>query len=433
MLERLGILDFGLPAPDGDDVLDLMDAEVLAEPPEPPAPAAPADGAREIAAIVRRIEAFRRTRQAATRQFETSASSLEAAPHLPMRELASEAPAPTQIRFATSVQGRFVGADAPYAPMLAGLPLGREDRFAAARCDARTARSASQRRPIRSGRISIDGGSAVSGAWRIDATPRFASEGGRFLGYSGVLRRPAAEPVAAEAPADRLGQLLHELKTPVNAIQGFAELIQQQIFGPTPHRYRGLAASIAADSASVLAGFDDIDRLVRLETGRGGDLSGQSDITAVLERLLGQLKAGAAARNVTFAFEAAGPAIVALAEGELERTLWRVLALLASEALPGEVLSLDLAARHDAIELGFTLPAAMAARDDAALFSVEPEDGMPPAYGLLGGGFALRLAHAEAKTIGGGLFREGARLVLRLPGLTVPADANSPKPMAHTR
>ena len=175
-----------------------------------------------------------------------------------------EVPAISAIRFASDARGRIVTADAPFAAMLAGFVLGQTAALAPARADARTTRALRQRRPVHRGRIELAGAAAIAGAWRIDAAPRFASQGGRFLGYRGVLRRPSTDSAAeADSAADRLRQLLHELRTPVNAIQGFAELIQQQLFGPTPHQYRSLAASIAADSAAVLAGFEEIDRLVR--------------------------------------------------------------------------------------------------------------------------------------------------------------------------
>ena len=416
VLARLGVFDLGLPTPDASNAVAP--------------PSAPSEGAEGIAAIVRRIEAFRRRRQAGTRQFdEARAGSGEAAPWLPLGEFASEAvPAPLAIRFVSGADGRIVAADAPFAAMLAGMPLAAADPLAPARCDARTARALLRRGPVREGRLEIDGAAAIAGAWRIDAAPRFAAHGGRFLGYRGILRRPATAPQAVpDTVADRLRQLLHELRTPVNAIQGFAELIQQQLFGPTPHQYRSLAAGIAADSAAVLAGFEEIDRLVRLETGRAEDVSGHCDLTRVLERLLAQLQPGMGARGASFAFEAAGDAPVAMADVEAERMLWRVLALLATEARTGETLTLELVAQRNGVMLVIALPQALAAREDAALFSVVPAaDPGAPALGLLGGGFALRLARAEANAARGSLERDGARLVLRLPGLTPFTDAHSP-------
>ena len=423
VLTRLGIGDMGLPAPANESadetaaepVLDLLES------------AADTQG---IAAIVRRIEAFRRSREAGTRQFGDGGTSLDRAdPLLPLSDEPHpfSPPTPPSIRFAAAADGRIAWAEASFAAMLAGLPLAANDPLAPARADAATTRAIRERRPVNGGRLDIDGAPAVAGAWRIDAAPRFETPSGRFLGYRGVLRRPAA-PVAepADTPADRLRQLLHELRTPVNAIQGFAELIQQQLFGPTPHQYRSLAAGIAADSAAVLAGFEEIDRLVKFETGRGEALVGTSDLIAVLTRLLAHLAPAIAPREVSFGFDATDRAPVAMAGEELERTLWRLLATLAAAALPGEELTLDLAAEATGVALALALPQSLQERDDAALFAVEPAADGASALGLLGGGFALRLARAEARAAGGGLVRDGARLVLHLPGLTPAAQAHSP-------
>ena len=424
VLVRLGIVEIGLPAPAGGDA--VYELTTIAPPLPDPAP----DATDGIGAIVRRIEAFRRSRKAGTVQFgEATAFSDQGDLRLPLSEEDREPPLPaiSAIRFASDARGQIVTADAPFAATLAGFILGQSAALAPARADAATTRALRQRRPVHGGRIDLAGATAIAGAWRIDAAPRFAAQGGRFLGYQGVLRRPSTPAAEADSVADRLRQLLHELRTPVNAIQGFAELIQQQLFGPTPHQYRSLAASIAADSAAVLAGFEEIDRLVRFETGRGDEIGGQCDLAQVIARLLAQLEPGLAGREVRFGFDGSGPAPVRMAASEAERMLWRVLALLAAAALPGETLALELAADREGIGLVVELPEALAAREDSALFAVQPlDDGAARPLGFLGGGFALRLARAEACAAGGTLVRDGARLILRLPGLTPSADANSP-------
>ena len=430
VLGRLGIIELGLPAPDGEafaaSEAGSLPPLLLTEPIEPPP--TPSDG---IGAIVRRIEAFRRSRKAGTLQFgETAPFSAEGDLRLPLSDDDSDgtAPAIAAIHFLSDTRGGIASADAPFGAMLAGFVLGQSAAHAPARSDAATTRALRQRRPVHAGRLELAGAAAIAGAWQIDAAPRFAASGGRFLGYRGVLRRPdASQAQAPESVADRLRQLLHELRTPVNAIQGFAELIQQQLFGPTPHQYRSLAASIASDSAGVLAGFEEIDRLVKFETGHGDAVAGQCDLAQVVERLLGQLGPALSARNVRLTFDGTGPAPVRMAAGEAERTLWRVLGLIASAALPGDVLVLELAANRDGIELAAELPAALAGQDERALFAVHPAtDGSSGALGFLGGGFALRLARAEAAATGGSLHRDGSRLILRLPGLTPLADAHSP-------
>lgn len=425
VLGRLGIIEVGLPAPGVET--SALALETVATDVAEPLPATP-DG---IGAIVRRIEAFRRSRQAGTLQFgETANVTGQGDLRLPLsdEDTSPEPPAATAIRFASDDRGRVISADAPYGAMLAGFTLGHGDALSPARADAVTVRALRQRRPVHGGRLDLAGAPAVAGPWRIDAVPRFSANAGRFLGHQGILRRPDTDVAgAAETVADRLRQLLHELRTPVNAIQGFAELIQQQLFGPTPHQYRSLAASIAADSAAVLAGFEEIDRLVKFETGRDDPIEGQSDFAAVLERVRAQLAPALSARNVRLSLDHGGPAPVRMAASEAERTLWRVLALLASAATPGEELALELAATREGITLAAQLPAALAAQDDRALFAIHPTtDGGAGSLGFLGGGFALRLARAEMAAVGGALLREGSRLILRLPGLTPVADANSP-------
>ena len=431
VLGRLGIIEVGLPAPvhpvRSAPPLELVLSDIAEAEPEPASP----DG---IGAIVRRIEAFRRSRQAGTLQFGATGKgehggSDQGDLRLPFSDDDADQaePAATAIGFTSDARGIVVSADAPFGAMLGGFALGHASALAPMRSDAATTRALRQRRPVQGGRLELAGAGAIAGAWQIDAVPRFAASGGRFLGYQGLLRRPhAAQANDTESIADRLRQLLHELRTPVNAIQGFAELIQQQLFGPTPHQYRSLAASIAADSAAVLAGFEEIDRLVRFETGRGDDVTGQCDLAQVVERLVAQLAPTLAERNVRLTFDSFGPAPVEMAAGEAERTVWRVLALLGSVAQPGETLALDLAANRDGIGLGADLPAALAAQDDRSLFAVRPAGVATTAsLGFLGGGFALRLARAEAVATGGSLHREGSRLVLRLPGLTALADTNS--------
>ena len=444
MLARFGIGDLGLPSPGRDasanagDVLDLAVfasskdySEALADG-LIGAPAAQDDGPHPhegIGAIVRRIEAFRRNRQAGTRQFGEEAGDSSADPRLPLRDPVHDehaAPAPT-MRFASDARGWFAWADDRFAAAMVGLPLGANDALAAARCDKASARAIRQRRPVRQGRIEIDGAPLVAGVWRIDAAPQFDPAGGRFSGYRGVLRRPSQTDVRADDPADRLRQLLHELRTPINAIQGFAELIQQQLFGPTPHQYRSLAASIAADSAAILAGFEEIDLLVQLETGRGEQAeqsdvaTATTDLAALVERLIGQIAPSLAPRDVRFDFESGGQAPVAVIEGRVERLVWRLFASLATSASPGERIVVELTAAGESVELGVALPAALAGNEVAALFKVMPADGGSAlALGLLGGGFALRLARAEARAAGGSLDLDHGRLRLRLPGI-IPA------------
>ena len=375
--------------------------------PEPaPEPAAEITG---IGAIVQRIEAFRKAREE-TGPVRLGAKASAMAPRLPLGE---EAPSPlTHFDFATDSAGCIVWAEGRFAPMLVGMALGSQDGLAA---------PIARHQPIRAATLTLAGAEAIAGAWQIDAAPRFDPVGGRFAGHIGRARR-FAEVAAAPSPAgesDRLRQMLHELRTPVNAIQGFAEIIQQQLFGHTPHEYRALAAAIAADAAHMLAGFEELERYARLDTGAMVPTAGASDLAACLAATIAQLTPHTAPRKAGFVLEHVGERsahMVALAPSETERLCWRLLATLAAHMAPGEVLPLFVSRETCAEELVLRLPEALAALDDEALFhAAASAQRAAPSAGMFGTGFALRLVATEADAAGGTLRRKDEWLCLSLP------------------
>lgn len=436
LLERLGVTDRGLPPAATSPVATLS---VVDSPPVPPpleaATAAVADESPDesidgIGAIVRRIEQFRRTRQ---QQEEDSASG--EAPRLPLGDTEDRRHRPLELfDFATDVEGQIVWSDPAAAAMVVGFRLPTRDADSPAQAGAALVSAFRQLQPIRGERLELNGAPAITGVWEVDAAPRFDQPGGRFAGYCGRMRRPAAGgapasgAAGANGGADRMRQLLHELRTPVNAIQGFAEVIQQQLFSPTPHEYRALAAAVASDSARILAGFDELERLVKLDAGAVEIEAGSCDLAAVLATTIAQLEPYCEKRGGGLFLEAspeAGPAHVAMARSEAERLAWRLLATLAGAAAPGEAVRLKLrAARDGAVRLTLHLPTALAARDDEALFHATAAVTAPQALsaGMFGTGFALRLAAAEARAAGGALERRESKLRLSLPQAAAAAE-----------
>jgi signal transduction histidine kinase len=218
-----------------------------------------------------------------------------------------------------------------------------------------------QHQPFRALALTLDGAQTVAGQWQVDGVPRFDSVSGRFVGHIGRMRRAAPDIAAqTDGEGDRLRQVLHELRTPVNAIQGFAEIIQQQLFGPTPHEYRALAASVAADSARMLAGFEELERFARLDSGAMELASGSSDLAECVAATLARLGPQAQTRGVMLAMQGPAHMPIALPVVEAERLIWRLLATLSTHAVDGETLTLKLARNRDAATLDLPLPAALA-------------------------------------------------------------------------
>ena len=441
LLARLGITDFALPLPPGfeEQQQDEPENRIVPLPqigtalPAGEGHAAPAG--EGIGAIIARIEAFRRARDTAPGAASDGAGALPAGQsRLPFAdEGPAAAPAILAADLTLDAEGTVVAASSALASALVGLRPFAADPDAPVQCDPATLGAARARLPVIGGRLELEGPGPAEGAWRIDAVPSFVADTGHFLGWNARLRRPPAPPAAAlpetaedaaRRSTDRLRQMLHELRTPINAIQGFAELIQQQLLGPIPHQYRSLSAGIASDAARMLAGFEDVERLAMLESAAPAAIevaSGETDLTALLTRLIAQLDPLLAPREAVLSHDLPdGPLPVAVPADELERTLWRLLSLVASAAAPGEkmVLALRVGAGPQgyAVRLTLPLPASRAAPGEGTSLLVS--DSLASPGGMLGSAFALRLCGAELRAAGGLMQREEAQVVVTLPLLT---------------
>ncbi|BBC73677.1 histidine protein kinase [Altererythrobacter sp. B11] len=412
LLERLGVTDLVLPRP----AIEHAATPAPGAPTQPETqPAAPNEG---IGALLRRIEAFREAR----RQGRDGA----AAQHI-AAESADAAKGISAFEFATDAKGAIDWAESGMAPLTIGMSFGPEGSGAGAELDAESLHAMKRRLPIENGHAVLFGPERIEGHWRVDAAPEFTGSGA-FRGYAGRMRRdmaPADLPPADTPGAERMRQVLHELRTPVNAIQGFAEIIQQQMFGPAPNEYRALAAGIAVDAARLLAGFEEIDRLARLESGAMELIEGKCDLERSVATTLRRLQGVLRPRNARMDLATGpGPFTLGIAEAEALQLVWRMLAILAGGLAPGELIALSLSRAGDRLELGAELPAALSAVED--LFTASAPGG-PRAIsaGAFGTGFTLRLARAEAAAAGGELARVGDALVLHLPALTGPAAGHS--------
>jgi signal transduction histidine kinase len=414
VLDRLGVRDLVLPEP------DLPGAQF----PQPAErePRADEESRAEagIGALVRRIEAFQRAR----REGGT-------APRLPLQETHPFDPGITRhgqaFDFATDTLGVVSWADPAMAPLAVGLPLGPQRPGAVGTLDEGAARAMARRLPLKGARVTLVGPPEIDGEWRIDAAPVFAPGTGQFAGYQGRMRRPApaALPRTADGTGDRTRELLHELRTPVNAIQGFAELIQQQMFGSAPNEYRALAAAVAVDAARIMAGFDEIDRLARLETGSLRLDEGDSDLREVAIATLRRLEGVLRPRSARIELTAHGsPFTIGMSQPDAMQLAWRLLATLAGALAPGEIVDLALASDGAQLTLDVDLPVSLTGNGDPFAAAAPPQPRAVSA-GMFGTGFSLRLARAEARSIGGTLDWQDDRVRLTLPVLTVPQAAHT--------
>lgn len=431
VLERLGVRDLVLPEPTRQSIRKPMPgtAEESHAPPPPALEAVsitPAEQARDrplrqkpgasqpdaIRNLLRRIEEFRQGRR-----------EPPGTPRLPLGDAEDGegfAP-PDSFEFASDPYGQIDWASPHIAAQAVGIRLARHRSGAIAALEDEAARAMERRQPLRDARLAVDAGPAISGEWRLDAWPRFARYGGHFLGYWGRIRRPvpaAPERRGDHAAAERMRQMLHELRTPVSAIQGFAEIIQQQLYGPAPNEYRALAAAVAVDSAKLLAGFEEVDRLAKLETGAQEIETGESDFRTALIQTIQRLEGVLDSRNAGFELAVAGSDfMVGLARSEVLLLVWRLLASIAGELAPGERAALDLAGDGEMLTLKLALPRALAESEEAFLIRGRADKRVVSA-GMFGTGFALRLARAETLAAGGSFHLADKEIAITLPLLT---------------
>ena len=432
LLERLGVHDRGLPCPPAEAATaKAASSAAVSEKPagpslqsrrQPPeaandviaAPAEQPDTA--IGALVKRIAAFKQAREDNTNREDMSNGD--------PAESSASARSPREVNafdFATDAEGRIDRAEPQICAMIYGM---RFSEILPKGLVANGFEAFQRRQIIKSCPVVLDGAPAIAGSWRLDATPIFPIPGGSFSGYAGRLRR-ASDMSADKSEGDqndRVRQLLHELRTPVNAIQGFAEVIQQQLFGPVPHDYRALAAEIAGDAARILSGFDALDRLARLESGALEPEAGSSDLVEILRETSEQLAPSLQSRNGAFSFQSEAEDVpVPIAAEECRALIWRLLATLAGSAKAGAEIAINISSDARGASVVCDLPDPLTEEGDIFSFTNKASTGALN-VGMFGTGFVLRLCRAEAAATGGSLDRAGNTVRLRLPLLNAAFD-----------
>jgi K+-sensing histidine kinase KdpD len=215
-------------------------------------------------------------------------------------------------------------------------------------------------------------------------------------------------------------QLVHELRTPLGAIIGFSEIIEQQLFGPVTHDYRVLARNILNDAERLLAGFDDLAIAAEIESGHFSANSGSTQCGWLASRLAERLHGLSNLLKVTLNLTHAHPVRAFAIDNELaERIFSRLLSAVIIGCEAGEELNGRFRTEpgQNAINrFVLTLPEKLRTMDEAGLFGSGPgaHDEVDEAP-LLGLGFSLRLVRSLARNVGGDLRFYNEALILSLP------------------
>jgi signal transduction histidine kinase len=383
-----------------------------------PPPVEAATGMFQIAELVARIDAYQRQRG--------EASTAPIMPEIQPELFELESIQAQTFRFETDASGVVRWIEGATRAPLIGLSLDVAALPNGSRVDGVATGAFRRRAGFANARLVVDGDSGAAGQWRITGIPVFDRDTGRFTGYRGTARRPrpdeTAEPRQNRNPAsDALRQLVHELRTPTNAIAGFAEMIESQLLGPVPQAYRAHAADIRSQASGLLTAIDDIDMAARIESNALDLRPGEVPIVPLLDRIADDLAPLCALRGTTIDIYT-GDSDLAIAGDDraVERLIARLMATLVASGGRDERIGISATLEDGAIALVFDRPQALAAYAGDSLLTIDAEteadrEGAP----LLGTGFALRLARNLATELRGSLVIGDNALTLRLPAAVI--------------
>ena len=386
--------------------------ETAAEPPA--APLEPADEhAPSIGEMVARIERLKSKRGEPGEAGEPD----EVLPPAPEWTAPTPPANPSLFRWECDASGQIGWVDGAPRGALIGRSLPGEDG-----ADRRLIRAFADRMPFDGTPLSLPE-AALPGEWTLSGIPAFSPVDGRFLGYRGIARRDigADEPLPAIAlphvatDADALRETIHEIKTPLNAIIGFAEIIDGQYLGPAHRNYRLRAAEIVAQARVLLAAIEDLDFAARMQGARGAK-GAATAIDTLFAPLAEELMARAAARDVGLRLMPPASRTRAALEADLaERLIRRFFGAVIDAAAAGEQLRGSVGDARGKCLLTITRPAATMHLGERQLLDPAfhtPEEGEGSRLGL---GFALRLVRGLARLAGGDLAFTASEFTLSLP------------------
>ena len=119
---------------------------------------------------------------------------------------------------------------------------------------------------------------------------------------------------ATKAKDQFVAVMSHEMRTPLNAILGYAELMEMGIGGSIPEAQHAHLARIRVGSQHLLDLINDVLDLARADARRLNIDVRPVDLLAVLEEVIGLLESQAQIKNVKLAIDVAEPLPMVLAD-----------------------------------------------------------------------------------------------------------------------
>lgn len=214
-------------------------------------------------------------------------------------------------------------------------------------------------------------------------------------------------PQMTDEGTDRLSErtsffagLGHDLKSPLNAVIGFAEIMESELRGPMPEAYEDYPGLIKESGETLLRLVEDMLAYAKSEAGTYELDLAPMDIAASGESVLRQSKAVADKAEVTLKFAGQGE-VMAMADADAVRRMWDNLVSNAIKySSPGDVVTLTASTKGETSLLQVTDTGAGMDADDLARIARPFAQGRN-AKGRVGTGLGLATVQRLAEMQGG--------------------------------
>ncbi len=193
-----------------------------------------------------------------------------------------------------------------------------------------------------------------------------------------------------------LGKVSHEIRAPLNAILGFAEVMMDERFGPLGNpRYRDYLKDIHASGLQVMTLVEDLLDLSRIEAGQIDLAVAALDVNRIVAETVAQMQPEAHRERVIMRTSLGGRIPSVLAD---ERSARQIVRNLLSNAVkfnePGGQVIVSTAVSDTGTVLLRVRDTGVGMTDDEIASALEPFGGLPSPHPANGNGLGLPLTRA---------------------------------------
>ncbi|MDR3421998.1 MAG: ATP-binding protein, partial [Xanthobacteraceae bacterium] len=237
------------------------------------------------------------------------------------------------------------------------------------------------------------------------------------------LEQKAAAETANRAKSDFLANMSHELRTPLTHIIGFAEVMEQQLFGDIGNpRYVQYANHIRQSGEYLHGVISDVLEMSRLDAGQVALQAREIDLAPTLAEAVDACRAPAAAKNVAIECDAPADSRVFADPGLLKRIIGILMKNAIKFTPEGGRVAVRAIRQGPAHDIIVEDSGCGMSEDDLALVC-RPFEQISPLMqdGMKGPGLGLAIARSLVELHGGELRvdsapGQGAKVCIHLPG-----------------